>query len=94
MRFTNAYSHATQRGAWGVYPLLGADRVLVSDINNGLFVINVDGVFGDLDGDGSVGVTDLLILLGAWGPYPASHQRWLWYGTSIGELKQDERALQ
>ncbi|MCH8316444.1 MAG: hypothetical protein IIA64_10760 [Planctomycetes bacterium] len=26
---------------------------------------------GDLDGDGSVGVKDLLILLGAWGPCPA-----------------------
>ncbi len=26
------------------------------------------GVLGDLDGDGAVGTTDLLILLGAWGP--------------------------
>ena len=25
---------------------------------------------GDLDGDGTVGVNDLLILLGAWGPCP------------------------
>lgn len=27
----------------------------------------VDGLFGDLDGDGSVGTGDLIILLGAWG---------------------------
>ncbi len=26
---------------------------------------------GDLDGDGIVGVTDLFILFGAWGPCPA-----------------------
>ena len=29
---------------------------------------NVGGVLGDLDGDGSVGTSDLLILLAAWGP--------------------------
>ncbi|MCH7721163.1 MAG: hypothetical protein IH988_09285 [Planctomycetes bacterium] len=27
-------------GAWGVYPLLGSDRVLVSDLSNGLFIID------------------------------------------------------
>ncbi|MFQ5462059.1 MAG: immunoglobulin domain-containing protein [Phycisphaerae bacterium] len=30
-------------GAWGVYPFLGADKVLVSDIEEGFFVINVQG---------------------------------------------------
>ena len=71
LEFVASYdTTASGSGAWGVYPLLGPDRVLVSDINNGLFVISVDGVLGDLDGDGSVGVTDLLILLGAWGPCP------------------------
>ena len=29
-------------GNWGVYPFLGSDRVLVSDIQNGLFVLDVD----------------------------------------------------
>lgn len=30
-------------GAWGIYPLLGPDKVLVTDIRGGLNVINVDG---------------------------------------------------
>ena len=34
-------------GNWGVYPLLGSDRILVSDVNEGLFIINV------LDGTGA-----------------------------------------
>jgi len=29
-------------GCWGVYPLLGADKVLASDIQNGLFILDVD----------------------------------------------------
>ena len=32
------------------------------------WIVCVDTVPGDLDGDGSVGVKDLLILLGSWGP--------------------------
>jgi hypothetical protein len=36
---------------------------------DGVQLLSVDcGVLGDLDGDGTVGVKDLLILLGAWGP--------------------------
>ena len=31
-------------------------------------VVCDEPVFGDIDGDGSVGVSDLLILLGSWGP--------------------------
>lgn len=30
-------------GAWGVYPFLGDDRILVSDLSNGLFVIRGEG---------------------------------------------------
>ena len=34
------------------------------------YVVFSPVVWGDLDGDGSVGVKDLLMLLGAWGPCP------------------------
>ena len=34
------------------------------------FRIDCPGVFGDLNGDGIVGVADLLILLASWGPCP------------------------
>jgi hypothetical protein len=57
-------------GAWGAYPFLGPGRVPVSDMSNGLFIISVDAVLGDLNGDGVVGIGDLLILLANWGPCP------------------------
>ena len=69
LEFVASYDTSTgQGGAWGVYPLLGAGRVLVSGIGNGLFIVSVDSVLGDLNGDGMVGVADLLILFAEWGP--------------------------
>ena len=62
-------SYDTPGSNWGVYPFLGQDRILLSDIGGGLNIVRVGtDVLGDLDGDGSVGVKDLLILLGDWGP--------------------------
>lgn len=58
-------------GAWGIYPFLGSDRVLVSDMNTGLYIFDVDPadpVDGDLNGDGMVGPLDLAMLLASWGP--------------------------
>ena len=62
-------SYDTPGSNWGVYPFPGQDRILLSDIGGGLNIVRVGtDVPGDLDGDGSVGVKDLLILLGEWGP--------------------------
>ena len=62
-------SYDTPGTNWGVYPFLGQDRILLSDIGGGLKIVRVGtNILGDLDGDGSVGVKDLLILLGDWGP--------------------------
>ncbi|HIF15168.1 MAG TPA: choice-of-anchor B family protein [Bacteroidetes bacterium] len=33
--------HASYRGAWGVYPFLGPDKVLLSDMQSGLYVLDV-----------------------------------------------------
>ncbi len=51
-----------------------AGDILVN-ITTGIFIVNrgilrpiADDVVGDLDGDGSVGTPDLVLLLGAWGP--------------------------
>ena len=70
-------------GAWSVYPFFGDGIVLISDMNRGLFVIDVtdalnvlpecqggEGIPGDVDGDGTVGILDFLDLLAAWGPCP------------------------
>jgi len=38
------------RGAWGVYPFLPSGIVLVSDMQNGLFIFNVDNALGLNDG--------------------------------------------
>ena len=62
-------SYDTPGSNWGVYPFLGQDRILLSDIGGGLNVVRVGmDVLGDIDGNGSVGVSDFLILLGDWGP--------------------------
>ncbi|MEE8524287.1 MAG: hypothetical protein V3T72_10175, partial [Thermoanaerobaculia bacterium] len=50
-------------GAWGVYPLLGPDRVLVSDRSTGLYVLRVGVLAGDVNGDCVVNVLDLIDLL-------------------------------
>jgi hypothetical protein len=47
------------------------DRGMSAPVIMDSTVISLDpviGIPGDLDGDGTVGVDDLLILLGAWGP--------------------------
>ena len=57
--------------AWGIYPFLGTDRVLISDIADGLFVLDVDAPLpcpADIDGDGQVAFGDILEILSAWGP--------------------------
>jgi choice-of-anchor B domain-containing protein len=36
-------------GCWGVYPLLGSDRVLASDIQRGIFVLKADMMIPSLD---------------------------------------------
>ena len=59
----------TAVSVWGVYPLLGPERVLLSERDLGLLVVSVgSGPVGDRDGDGMVGITVLLIPLGDWGP--------------------------
>ena len=48
------------------------DLVLIDELADVVILMNNSGItpLGDLDGDGSVGVVDLLILLGNWGPCP------------------------
>ncbi|MEE9293904.1 MAG: hypothetical protein V3W34_02920 [Phycisphaerae bacterium] len=61
-------SYDTPGSDWGVYPFLGQDRILLSVMSSGLYVVRVGmDVLGDLDGNGIVGVPDLLILLAEWG---------------------------
>jgi len=58
---------------WGVYPLLGSDRILLSSIGGGgMDVVKMlVPVPGDVNGDDLVNFTDLVTLLAAWGPCPA-----------------------
>ena len=39
-----AVSPGQLQGNWGVYPYLGQDRVLISDRNTGLYIVNATGV--------------------------------------------------
>ena len=49
-----------------------AGKLWISALSEGVAVLDIGEVTipGDLDGDGTVGVTDLLILLGDWGRCP------------------------
>ena len=50
---------------------VGGDFLIAGGISSqhiAKWIVCVDIIPGDLDGDGSVGVKDLLILLGSWGP--------------------------
>lgn len=61
-------SYDTPGANWGVYPFLGQDRILLSDIGGGLSIVKIGSdSLGDLDGDGVVGTSDLLVLLANWG---------------------------
>jgi hypothetical protein len=50
---TSANSPSGFSGAWGVYPLLGPDRVLVSDMSNGLILVSLcEGTDNDCNCNG------------------------------------------
>lgn len=65
---TEADANGGGLGAFGVYPGLGENTILVTDFEEGLFIIDVDLCNTDLNGDGAVNASDLAILLGSWGP--------------------------
>ena len=61
-------------GAWSNYPFFPSGTVIVSDRSGGLFVLDVSQAIAasgccpwDLDGDGTVGIGDLLTLFAIWG---------------------------
>ena len=41
-RFPDFAPYPVSCGAWGVYPFLGNDRILVSDFDGGLFIVSLD----------------------------------------------------
>ena len=52
-------------GAWSVYPWFESGNIIVSDINNGLFVLRVDIEDSDFNGDGLYDCTDVNSLTAA-----------------------------
>lgn len=54
---------------WGVYPFLGPDKILLSDIDDGLLIVDVSDVLGaphsDFDGDGEIAIGDVDLLVEA-----------------------------
>lgn len=61
-----ADDHSGFKGAWGVYPLLPSGLILVSDMEEGLFVLDFlgdNGCIGDFNNDLSINAADLLLFL-------------------------------
>ena len=54
---------------WGVYPFLGPDKILVSDMQDGLIIVNVTDVLdspqSDFNEDGSIAIEDIDMLVAA-----------------------------
>ena len=48
----------------------GNDRIADPNVDMGAYEVIAGGALGDIDGDGVVGTSDLLLLLGAWGDCP------------------------
>jgi len=61
-------------GNWGVYPLLGLDKVLLSDRTRGLIIVDATGVVptGDFNFDGVVDGRDFLVWQRGGSPNPLS----------------------
>ncbi|REJ87539.1 MAG: choice-of-anchor B family protein [Planctomycetota bacterium] len=61
-------------GVWSVYPFFDSGTILIGDRNEGLVVVEVDVVEGDVDLDGDVDISgDILVALSNFtGPNPAS----------------------
>ncbi|MCH8152311.1 MAG: hypothetical protein IH830_08070 [Planctomycetes bacterium] len=55
-------------------PLVKVGRVSAARLDMTVEVDDTPGPLGDLDGDGIVGILDLLILLSQWGPCPPKEQ--------------------
>ncbi len=60
--YTGGYNPAfgAEHGAWGVYPMLGLDRVLIGDRDRGLIIVDATSVLapGDYDQNGIVDMRD------------------------------------
>jgi choice-of-anchor B domain-containing protein len=52
-------------GNWGVFPFFGAEKVLLSDMDGGLFIVDAR-LPGDANLDGKVNIADLGILAANW----------------------------
>lgn len=63
--------HSGFQGAWGVYPLLPSGLILISDMVEGLFVLDFTldntGCLGDFNNDLTINAADLLLFLTEFG---------------------------
>ena len=70
LEFIACFDTSEISSVWGVYPFLGPDRVLLSDISNGLFIVSLEDFVPpdpDLNGDGWVNLLDMVALLNSFG---------------------------
>lgn len=62
--------HIGFKGAWGIYPLLPSGNILISDMQEGLFILGFNpgtGCAADFNGDQMINVSDLLVFLADFG---------------------------
>ena len=67
LSFYAGFDNNETNSVWGVYPFLGTDRILISDIGSGLFVLDLSTTSADLNGDQVLNVLDMSLLVGNYG---------------------------
>jgi hypothetical protein len=67
LEFVAGYDTELTGSIWGVYPLLGPERVLLSGFSSGLTIVEMLGCPADTNGDGQVDVADLIGVVLDWG---------------------------
>ncbi len=83
-------------GAWGIFPFLGTDKVLIGDTENGLIVVDASAAYtspllpGDFDADGFVGINDLNLVLARWNRPVTPGDEWQGDTTNDGFVGIDD----
>ena len=49
--------------AWGTFPYFNSDKIIVSDMHQGLFVLEDYNIIGDINNDSSVDIVDIIAMV-------------------------------
>ena len=60
----NSLDSGIFNGVWGTFPYFNSDKVIISDMDQGLFIVEYYNMIGDLNNDGILNVIDIVFHVG------------------------------